>query len=75
MRVPRRSLSLANLPRTSVSLLRIKEGPVTLPPMAAAPGATAEAQPRAVREVTRLAGINLDDLPDDVRAEVLDALR
>jgi len=70
VRVPRRSLTLNNLARTNVSLLRIKEGPVTVPSMATAPGSLSETHEHTVREVTRLAGIRLDDLPDHVRAEV-----
>ena len=73
-RVPRRALTIANLARTNVSLLRIKDGPVTVPSSATAPGSLTETHEREVREVTRLAGIRLDDLPDHVRAEVNAAL-
>jgi hypothetical protein len=72
VRVPSDAVSLRALPRVEIALYRVKEGPLPR---------TEDAQPlaqrfnRELREVARLRGIDLDDLPAAARREARRALR
>jgi hypothetical protein len=70
-RVPRDKISLDALPEVEVALHGIKEGPV---PRTEGPEPLAAVHPRQLREVTRLRGIRLEDLPRSVQASARRAL-
>jgi hypothetical protein len=74
VRVDRADLSLEKLPRTNVTLLRVKTGSIDVPSPQAAPGSLTGHAPDAVRSVTKLSGIRLSDLPARVQDEVRAAL-
>lgn len=65
-RVPRKAISLSSLPRTNVTLFRVKEGPL---PMAAGTERLTQHFDKELREVAELRGIRLETLPESVRAE------
>ncbi|HEY7619094.1 MAG TPA: hypothetical protein VH834_04940 [Solirubrobacteraceae bacterium] len=71
-RVPKDAISLAALPKVEVGLYGIKEGPV---PRTEGPEPLGAVHGRQLREVARLRGISLDDLPSSVQAEARRALR
>lgn len=72
VRVPSVSVSLRALPRVEIALYRVKEGPLPR---------TEDAEPlgqrfsRELREVSRLRGMHLDDLPAAARREARRALK
>jgi hypothetical protein len=70
-RVPKDKISLETLPQVEVTLHGIKEGPV---PRTEGPEPLAAVHPRQLREVARLSGIKLEDLPRSVRAQARRAL-
>jgi hypothetical protein len=70
-RVPKDEISLDALPQVAVAVYGIKEGPV---PRTEGPEPLAAAHPRQLREVARLSGIKLDDLPRSVQAQARRAL-
>jgi hypothetical protein len=71
-RVPKDAISLDALPQVDVAVYGIKDGPV---PRTEGPEPLAAAHPRQLREVARLSGIKLEDLPRSVQAEARRALR
>jgi hypothetical protein len=71
-RVPQDAISLAALPQVDVAVYGIKEGPV---PRTEGPESLAALHGRQLREVARLRGIKLEDLPPDVRTQARQALR
>jgi hypothetical protein len=70
-RVPKDEISLDALPQVDVAVYGIKEGPV---PRTEGPEPLAAAHPRQLREVARLSGIKLDDLPRSVQGQARRAL-
>ncbi len=65
-RVPREAISLSSLPRTNVTLFRVKEGPL---PRVEGPARLAQHFDKELREVAELRGIRLETLPKSVQAE------
>jgi hypothetical protein len=72
VRVPSSAISLDELPRVDIALYRIKEGPL---PQALGSKPLNEHFGRELREVGRVKGIDIDQLPEEVRAEALRAFR
>lgn len=72
VRVPRDAVSLRTLPRVEIALYRVKEGPL---PRTEDTAPLKERFSRELREVARLRGVRLDDLPAPARAEARRALR
>jgi hypothetical protein len=72
VRVPRDAISLRALPRVEIALYRVKEGPL---PRTEDTKPLKERFSRELREVARLRGISLDDLPRSARAEARRALK
>lgn len=71
VRVPSDAVTLRALPRVDIALYRIKEGPL---PRTAGTEPLHERFSRELREVARLRGIDLDDLPAPARREARRAL-
>lgn len=72
VRVPGDSVSLRALPRTEIALYRVKEGPL---PRTDDTEPLSQRFSRELREVARLRGIHLDDLPAAARREARRALK
>ena len=72
VRVPSDAISLRALPRVEIALYRLKEGPL---PRTEGTEPLKERFSRELREVARVRGINLDDLPAAARREARRALR
>lgn len=71
VRVPSDSVSLSALPRVEIALYRVKEGPL---PRAEDTEPLGQRFSRELREVARLRGIHLEDLPAAARREARRAL-
>jgi hypothetical protein len=65
-RVPREAISLSSLPRTNVTLFRVKEGPL---PSVEGPERLVAHFDKELREVAELRGIRLEALPKSVQAQ------
>jgi hypothetical protein len=72
VRVPSDAVTLRALPRVEIALYRIKEGPL---PRTTGTEPLPERFDRELREVARLRGIDLDDLPAPARREARRALK
>jgi hypothetical protein len=71
-RVPKDAIFLKALPQVDVALYGIKEGPV---PRTEGPESLAQTHQRQLREIDRLHGIKLEELPEPVRDQARRALR
>jgi hypothetical protein len=71
-RVPKDALSLKALPQVDVALYGIKEGPV---PRTEGPDSLGQRHQRQLREIDRLHGIKLEELPKSVQDQARRALR
>jgi hypothetical protein len=72
VRLPKDSVSEQTLRRVTIAVYRIKEGPVH---QTEGPELLAERFPTKLREVGRIEGIRVDDLPKAAQAEARRALR
>jgi hypothetical protein len=72
VRVPKDAVSEETLRRVNISVYRIKDGPV---PRTEGPELLAERFPVQLREVGRIEGIRIDDLPKPAQAAARRALR
>lgn len=66
-RVPSKAISLSSLPRTNVTLFRVKEGPL---PKTEGTERLSQHFAKELREVAELRGIRLETLPKSTQAEV-----
>ena len=71
-RVPKEVISERTLPRLGIALYRIKEGPV---PRTEGPEPLGERFSKELREVGRIRGIRIEQLPKSAQAEARRALR
>lgn len=71
-RVPKDAISLKALPQVDIAVYGIKEGPV---PRTEGPESLAQVHHRQLREINRLHGIKLEDLPKAVQEQARRALR
>jgi hypothetical protein len=72
VRVPKEALSLRSLRRLGLTLYRIKEGPL---PRTEGPESLGERFEKELREVGRIRGIRLEQLPKSAQAEARRVLR
>jgi hypothetical protein len=72
VRVPKEALSERALPRLRIAVYRIKEGPV---PRTEGPEPLAERFPKELREIGRIRGIRIEDLPKSAQTQARRALR